>query len=248
MVAAGHKLFAFTCIATVVLLYGIRAALLHGKYALSQEELTKAATALLEANDQLLAMSIRDSLTGIYNRRHFDETLLQEWNRSRRIRQALSLLMIDVDCFKSLNDRYGHQTGDECLRTIASEIASHLKRPDDLVARYGGEEFAVILPGANPQGALTVAERIRSSIESIRIPNEDSRVGRNVTVSVGISTEENFIEPDARALLMRADSALYEAKTAGRNQCRTQGELWRPESSLPSGKADPSSESSCTLV
>jgi diguanylate cyclase (GGDEF)-like protein len=248
MVAGGHKAFAFVCIATVVLLYGIRAALLHGKYARSQDELTRTATALLEANDQLLAMSIRDSLTGIYNRRHFDEALLQQWNRSRRIRHTFSLLMIDVDCFKALNDRYGHQIGDECLRTIASQIASHLKRPDDLVARYGGEEFAAILPGADAQGALSVAEAIRTSIERLRIPNENSLVGRVVTVSLGISTEENFIEPDARALLKRADTALYEAKTAGRNQCRTKNETWSPESALPSGNPGPASESPCTLA
>lgn len=248
MVAGGHRLFAFLCIATVVVLYGIRAALLHGKYARSQEELTKAATALLEANDQLLAMSIRDSLTGIYNRRHFDEALLQEWNRSRRIRQTLSLLMIDVDCFKALNDRYGHQTGDECLRAIASEISTHLKRPDDLVARYGGEEFAVILPGASGRGALTVAERIRTAVESIGFSNEDSLVSRVITVSVGISTEENFIEPDARALLKRADNALYEAKSSGRNQCRAQDGIWRPQSAAPSGNSGSSPASSCTLV
>lgn len=247
MVAAGHRTFAFLCIATVVLLYGIRAALLHGKYARSQEDLTKAATALLEANDRLFAMSIRDSLTGIYNRRHFDEALLQEWNRSRRIRQTLSLLMIDVDCFKALNDRYGHQTGDECLRIIASKISSHLKRPDDLVARYGGEEFSVILPGANRAGALTVAERIRTAIESLNFPNEDSLVSRVVTVSVGISSEENFIEADARTLLKRADIALYQAKTAGRNQCRTQAEQWRPPSPLRAGN-DPAPQSSRAAV
>jgi len=248
MVAAEHGVFAFLCISTAVLLYGVRAALLHGKYALSQEELTKAATALLEANDQLLAMSIRDSLTAIYNRRHFDEALFQEWNRSRRIRQVLSLLMIDVDCFKALNDRYGHQTGDECLRIIAAEISSHLKRPDDLVARYGGEEFAVILPGANGKGALTVADRIRTAIERLRFPNEDSIVSPVVTVSVGVSTEENFIEADARALLKRADTALYQAKTGGRNRCRAQHANWRAESSSPSGQGGSSSASSCTVA
>ncbi|HEX4285169.1 MAG TPA: diguanylate cyclase [Terracidiphilus sp.] len=244
-VAVVHKALAFVCIATVVLLYGIRAALLHGKYARSQEELTKAATALLEANDQLLALSIRDSLTGIYNRRHFDEALLMEWNRSRRIRQTLSLLMIDVDCFKALNDRYGHQTGDDCLRTIATEIATHLKRPDDLVARYGGEEFAVILPGANRAGALSVAEGIRIAIERVSLTNEDSVVSRVVTVSVGISTEENFIEADARALLKRADAALYEAKSQGRNQCRAPQILDLP---VKPGSGGRPSESSCTLV
>jgi len=248
MVAAGHRAFAFLCIGGAVLLYGVRAALLHGKYALSQEELTKAATALLEANDQLLAMSIRDSLTGIYNRRHFDEALLQEWNRSRRIRQVLSLLMIDVDCFKALNDRYGHQTGDECLRIIAREISGHLKRPDDLVARYGGEEFAVILPGANPSGALIVAERIRTAIEHLHFPNQDSIVRSVVTVSVGVSTEENFIQEDTRALLKRADSALYEAKSGGRNRCCAQPAMWKPESPPSSGAGDPSSKSSYRLA
>lgn len=244
-VAVVHKALAFFCIATVVLLYGIRAALLHSKYASAQEDLTKAATALLEANDQLLSLSIRDSLTGIYNRRHFDEALLLEWNRSRRIRQTLSLLMIDVDCFKALNDRYGHQTGDECLRTIASEIAAHLRRPDDLVARYGGEEFAVILPGANRDGALTVAEDIRIAIERASLSNEDSIVSRVVTVSVGISTEQNFIEADARALLKRADSALYEAKSQGRNRSRAQ-EV--PDLPVTLDSGDRPSASSCTLV
>jgi diguanylate cyclase (GGDEF)-like protein len=247
MVAGGHTTFAFTCIAAVVLLYGLRAALLHSKYALSQEKLTEAATALLEANDRLLATSIRDSLTGIFNRRHFDDALLQEWNRSRRIRQTLSLLMIDVDCFKALNDRYGHQTGDECLRSIASEIASHLKRPDDLVARYGGEEFAVILPGASHEGALSVAEDIRNAIERLHFSNEDSLVCHVVTVSVGISTEEIFIDADARALLKRADIALYEAKTGGRNQCRIQAPLWRPGTPGDSS-GDSSPMSSCSLV
>ena len=108
-VAPTHSCFGVTCIIFAVAIYGIRAALLQGKYVKSQEELTKTALALLQANDRLIDLSLRDGLTGIHNRRRFDEALQQEWNRSTRTRQALSLLMIDIDCFKALNDLYGHQ-------------------------------------------------------------------------------------------------------------------------------------------
>lgn len=223
-VATTHKTLAFLCITTAVLLYGMRAALLHGKYARAQEELTKAAAALMDANDKLLTLAIRDSLTGIYNRRHFDEALMQEWTRSRRSGKALSLLMIDVDCFKALNDRYGHQVGDECLRRIAVEIASRLRRHDDLVARYGGEEFVVVLPDADTNGAFVIAEAIRMAIEGIGLPNQDSIVHNVVTVSIGVSTDLVFLENGPSGLLKRADSALYMAKTLGRNQCHAQDE------------------------
>lgn len=237
-VAVVQKTLAFFCISAAFLLYGVRAALLQVKYARSREELTKAAAALLEANDRLLAISVRDSLTGIYNRRHFDESLLQEWNRSRRIRNALSLLMIDVDCFKALNDRYGHQAGDDCLRAIASDIESHLHRPDDVAARYGGEEFAVILPGTGRDGALHVAESIRAAVEQRGVPNEDSIVCRSVTVSVGVSTEEDYLESSlACDLVKRADYALYAAKTSGRNQCHA-----RDSNGVPRFRMEPNTE------
>jgi diguanylate cyclase (GGDEF)-like protein len=224
-VAVVHKTLAFLCIAMAVLLYGVRAALLHGKYARSREEEAKSAAELQKVNDQLFALSIRDSLTGIYNRRHFDEVLLQEWGRSRRIRQPLSLLMIDVDHFKVLNDQHGHQIGDECLRRIASEISSNLRRPDDIAARYGGEEFAVILPGAAYEGAFAIAEHIRTSVECISLSGEYVNINQPVTVSIGISTEENFHGDSPEGLIKEADRALYAAKSLGRNQSRTQREL-----------------------
>jgi diguanylate cyclase (GGDEF)-like protein len=224
-VAVVHKTLAFLCIAVAVLLYGLRATLLHGKYVRSREEQAKSAAELQSANDQLLALSIKDSLTEIYNRRYFDEMLLQEWGRSRRIKQPLSLLMIDVDHFKALNDRHGHQAGDECLRRIASEISINLRRPDDVAARYGGEEFAVILPGADYEGAFAMAEHIRISIECLSFSQENLDIHRSLTVSIGISTEENFAEADPRNLIKEADSALYTAKSLGRNQCRTQREF-----------------------
>jgi diguanylate cyclase (GGDEF)-like protein len=246
-IAMTHRALAFLCITTAVLLYGMRAALLHGKYARSQVELTKAATALMDANDKLLTLSIRDSLTGIYNRRHFDEALNLEWARSRRMGNALSVLMIDVDCFKALNDRYGHQVGDECLRRIAHEISSRLRRADDLVARYGGEEFVVVLPGAELEGAFVVAEAIRTGVESLGLANEDSIAHKVVTVSIGISTDLIFLEHNPMGLLKRADSALYMAKTLGRNQCRAQdGRSFdaNGEQSFISGAADCSLKSS----
>jgi diguanylate cyclase (GGDEF)-like protein len=224
-VAVVHKTLAFLCIAIAVLLYGIRATLLHGKYVKSREEQAKSAAELQSANNQLLALSIKDSLTGIYNRRHFDDVLLQEWGRSRRIKQPLSLLMIDVDHFKALNDRYGHQVGDECLCRIASEISMNLRRPDDIAARYGGEEFAVILPGADYEGAFALAEHIRISIECLSLSLTDLDIHQAVTVSIGISTEEDFSEAAPQSLIKEADSALYTAKSLGRNQCRTQREF-----------------------
>lgn len=217
-IAPEHPRLAFTCISIAIVIYGVRAAILQVKYGKSQEELTKAAAELFDANDRLMNLAIRDGLTGIHNRRHFDEVLQREWNRSRRIRQALSVLMIDVDCFKALNDRYGHQEGDQCLRSVALDVQAKLKRPDDLVARYGGEEFAVILPGADLQGALRMAEDIRLSIAGLRLPNEASTAEKVVTVSIGVSTEHPTDTGSAEELLKRADEALYRAKMSGRNQ------------------------------
>ena len=164
VVAKKHSVLAFTCISLAVALYGLRAAVLQGMYLRTQAELTATAYSLLEANDRLLSLSSQDGLTGIHNRRHFDEVIMWEWKVAARSKQALSLLMIDVDCFKALNDRYGHQQGDQCLRSIAADLQAKLKRPNDLVARYGGEEFVVVLPNSNLEGAIAVAEEIRQSV------------------------------------------------------------------------------------
>jgi len=223
-VSRSHSWFGSTCI-TVVVVYGVRAAFLQSKYFESQHKVTKATAALLEANNRLLELSMRDGLTGVHNRRAFDSALQQEWSRSSRTRQALSVLMIDVDCFKALNDLYGHQEGDRCLREVAREIETRLKRPGDLIARYGGEEFAVILPGARQEGALAMAEQLRACVSELGLRNENSVVRGVVTVSVGVCTGFPHTSSSAEECLKRADHALYRAKCNGRDQ----SELWSPE-------------------
>ena len=225
VVAKQHSGLAFTCISAAVALYGLRAAFLQGMYLRTQAELTMTAYSLIEANDRLLSLSSQDGLTGIHNRRHFDEVVMREWKVAARSKQALSLLMIDVDCFKALNDRYGHQQGDQCLRSIAADLQAKLKRPNDLVARYGGEEFVVILPDSGLEGAIAVAEEIRTSVASLGLPNEASTVEKVVTVSVGISSKMPSEEMDVEDLIKSADRALYKAKASGRNQTRSDREL-----------------------
>ncbi len=225
VVAKKHSVLAFTCISLAVALYGLRAAVLQGMYLRTQAELTATAYSLLEANDRLLSLSSQDGLTGIHNRRHFDEVIMWEWKVAARSKQALSLLMIDVDCFKALNDRYGHQQGDQCLRSIAADLQAKLKRPNDLVARYGGEEFVVVLPNSNLEGAIAVAEEIRQSVARLALPNEASIVEKVVTVSVGVSSRTPSEEIQVEDLIKSADRALYQAKASGRNQSRADGEL-----------------------
>jgi diguanylate cyclase (GGDEF)-like protein/PAS domain S-box-containing protein len=161
-------------------------------------------------------LATKDGLTGLANRRCFDETLKAEWARALRQQQPLSLLMVDVDNFKAYNDTNGHVGGDECLKRVATAVASEM-RVNDLVARYGGEEFAVILPNQALKGAAIVAERVRSRVEKLASP--DGRVpGQHVTVSIGAATA--LVAPDNTAgqLVATADAALYRAKHMGRNR------------------------------
>ncbi|MFS2138130.1 diguanylate cyclase [Duganella sp. Dugasp56] len=158
----------------------------------------------------------RDGLTGLANRRCFDDTLQAEWQRALRQQQPLSLLMVDVDNFKQYNDAYGHLGGDECLQRIASAVSSEM-RANDLVARYGGEEFAVILPNQSLKGAAIVAERIRCRVEQLHLPNLGSQQ-HVVTVSIGAATALAAAENDPSQLVATADSALYRAKHMGRNR------------------------------
>jgi diguanylate cyclase (GGDEF)-like protein/PAS domain S-box-containing protein len=161
-------------------------------------------------------LATRDGLTGLANRRCFDETLHAEWARALRQRQPLSLLMVDVDNFKAYNDAHGHLGGDECLKRIATAVASEM-RANDLVARYGGEEFAVILPNQSLKGAATVAERIRTRVEQLQVPNA-LMPGQLVTVSIGAATAVASPENSASDLVATADAALYRAKHMGRNR------------------------------
>jgi len=181
------------------------------------EKQVRARTAELEEANRLLdAMSHTDGLTGLKNRRLFDEEFERQFKAAQRNHTQLSLAMLDIDHFKKLNDTYGHLVGDDFLRLISAVIATEIKRPLDTACRYGGEEFALILPETPPDGALTMAECIRSGVEEIR-----HRVGEKwvpVTISIGISTLTPSPTQQKEELVQRADKALYQAKTLGRNR------------------------------
>jgi diguanylate cyclase (GGDEF)-like protein/PAS domain S-box-containing protein len=162
-------------------------------------------------------MAMMDSLTGVANRRQFDEIMAIELRRARRDGSTLSLLMIDVDYFKSYNDLYGHIQGDACLREIAHAIQAVIHRMTDLFARYGGEEFVAILPNTDSRGAQLVAEQIRSAVENLNIPHAAS-LHHVVTVSIGCATHTMTMDVTGNPLLQAADAALYQAKSADRNR------------------------------
>jgi diguanylate cyclase (GGDEF)-like protein len=172
------------------------------------EERTRA---LAEANLRLERLSSLDGLTGVANRRRFDEALDVEWRRAARSGAPLSLAMLDLDFFKDFNDTNGHLAGDDHLRQVAKALFGALGRAGDLVARYGGEEFVVLLPGMGAAEAAAVAERLRASVEALALPHNASAVARVVTLSVGVATRP-------AALVAAADEALYRAKREGRNR------------------------------
>lgn len=161
-------------------------------------------------------LATRDGLTGLANRRCFDDTIHAEWQRAQRHQQPLSLLMVDVDNFKQYNDNHGHQGGDLCLRKVAGAVASEM-RANDLVARYGGEEFAVVLPNESLKGAAIVAERIRQRVERLQLPRQRAH-GDCVTVSIGAATALPGEGTELGQLIHTADCALYRAKHLGRNR------------------------------
>ncbi|MBM6583031.1 diguanylate cyclase [Microvirga sp. BT689] len=175
--------------------------------------------------DQLTAMATKDGLTGLANRRSFDEALAREWRRTVREMAQMSLLLLDLDHFKGFNDAYGHLVGDDCLRAVAAALQGLTLGPGDLIARYGGEEIAIILVQADAQGAATVAERARVAIEALALPHEATSVpGRVVTASIGAATAVVRTGVSAgmpQALLAAADRALYQAKAGGRNRVET---------------------------
>lgn len=168
--------------------------------------------------DLLRKMAFVDGLTGVANRRYFDERLEMEWRRSRRSAQVLSLLMVDVDFFKRYNDTYGHQGGDTCLQQVAQCIKRTLCRPYDLVARYGGEEFACLLPDTGPEGARGLACAIEAAVRELQLPHAASTVSGCVTVSIGVAGVTAGQDNVPAALLQQADQCLYHAKHAGRAQ------------------------------
>ena len=181
--------------------------------------------ALERANEQLLRLSTTDGLTGIANRRMFDQALQSEWQRCARNHSNLALLMIDIDHFKLYNDLYGHQTGDECLRQVARILVMCAKRSGELVARYGGEEFAILLPATDAQEAMAVAQSCIQELAVARIPNVDSPVSPWLTISVGVASIPASPAENRTTLVMQADSAMYCAKKSG----RARAEIYDPE-------------------
>lgn len=160
-------------------------------------------------------LAYQDTLTGLVNRRGFDKAMELEMARSLKEKDPLSLILIDVDQFKSFNDNYGHQAGDECLQKVAQTLQESMCRPADIVARYGGEEFAIVLPNTTAQQAVAVAKRVNEKFAQLSYPHEYSTVSKFVTVSGGIA---QFAGQSAADLVIAADKRLYEAKEAGRNR------------------------------
>ena len=168
--------------------------------------------------DKLESLAMIDGLTGIANRRSFDQTLEQEWRRAQRTGTWLSLIMIDIDEFKKYNDNYGHGTGDECLRLVAVTIESTMRRSGDFVGRYGGEEFVVLLPECDQEGAVEMAEKIRTKIKRLNIPHAFSQISDHITVSLGCNSMRYAPDTECTQLFQKADQALYQAKEQGRDR------------------------------
>ncbi len=168
------------------------------------------------ANRELQRLSTIDGLTGIPNRRLFDELSIREWRRCERMKKPVALVMLDVDNFKLFNDEYGHQAGDECLRAVAGQVARAAPRAADLAARYGGEEFAMVLGETDADGARWVAENVRQHVSELDILHATAK--RRVTISCGVASVVPASGFSFETLLRSADRALYQAKAAGRDR------------------------------
>ncbi len=182
------------------------------------QSLVEERTAALERlNQELQRLTATDGLTGVANRRRFDEALDHEWRRGVRGGMPLACVMIDIDHFKAFNDRYGHLQGDACLRQIAHALVTTAKRARDVVARYGGEEFAVVLPATTAANARLLADQLRTDVAALRIPHDASTTGPHVTISLGVASivPKQGVAP--ATLVAAADRALYQAKRSGRN-------------------------------
>jgi diguanylate cyclase (GGDEF)-like protein/PAS domain S-box-containing protein len=174
--------------------------------------------ALRQMNQDLLLLATLDGLTGVANRRSFDEFISREWGRMRREQASISLILCDIDFFKLYNDTYGHQAGDDCLRRVARAISNSVKRPTDLVARYGGEEFAVILSNTDAKGAVNIAENVRRQVEELSVTHHQPSGSQILTISCGVSSMIPDEDSALDRLIALADKGLYEAKKQGRNR------------------------------
>jgi diguanylate cyclase (GGDEF)-like protein len=173
---------------------------------------------LRQKTKMLEELAMIDGLTGIANRRRFDEVYKSEFSRAARNNKSLSLLMIDIDYFKFYNDGYGHGAGDECLVKVASQLHETLTRTSDFVGRYGGEEFVIILPDIDAQGAIIVAQKLKENVEMLKILHEYSKVSRHITISIGCASITPRSDSNSADLLKLADEQLYKAKETGRNR------------------------------
>ncbi len=190
-----------------------------------EEKVAERTTRLQQLNQELQNLADFDGLTGVANRRRCDAYLAEVWSRLRREKKPLSIIMLDIDYFKSFNDNYGHQIGDECLVAVADMVRQQLFRPADLVARYGGEEFILILPNTDSAGAAQVGENVRQAVEAMGIIHGHPEPGSKVTISVGTATMVPRKENGGEQLLREADIALYRAKRMGRNQVQSAPEI-----------------------
>ena len=197
----------------------------HSRSYVALQQRDEAYRALRESQQQLLETNLvlqrlmnSDGLTGLSNRRHFDEYMDMEWRRALREQSELSLLMIDVDHFKSFNDSFGHVAGDDALRRVAEALRAACSRSTDLAARYGGEEFAMVLPGTSAGGARLLAEKVRRSIEALAIPHDMPAPGSVLSASIGVATLTPKAGQASLVLVDIADQGLYQAKNNGRNQ------------------------------
>ncbi|WP_162623025.1 diguanylate cyclase [Billgrantia lactosivorans] len=194
---------------------------MHRFYRSREARLVQERERLAAQNAKLAQQAASDGLLGIANRREFERVLKLEWRRAARERQPLSLLMIDIDCFKRFNDSYGHQAGDTCLRGVADVLRAAAARPGDMVARYGGEEMAVLMPHTSLEGAVRMAERIHAMLAERALPFAASPVAERVTVSIGVSSMLPVRNANRSALVKQADEGLYAAKESGRNRTAT---------------------------
>lgn len=185
-----------------------------------EAELFKMTGQLEMINKTLENLINTDNLTEVGNRRHFEQLLENEWQRAMRRSDSVSLLMIDIDEFKLYNDTYGHHKGDQALKQVAQALNEVIKRAGDFVVRYGGEEFAVVLPNTDVEGALAVAEHLKDEITALAIPHEQSRTADVLTVSIGVASGIPQQDVNKRSIVVAAESALYVAKSEGRNRVK----------------------------
>lgn len=224
-IAAGGDDYLLKPISEVVLAAKIRA---MQRIIQMRQSLLVLTRKLDSANQELKRLTSLDGLTGISNRRRFDEVLAREWRRAMRQGEELSIIMCDIDYFKHFNDSFGHQQGDECLRQVTKALADSLDRGGDLLARYGGEEFIAVLPGTTLEGASFIAGQMRQAICQLNIPHPDTPFGK-ITASFGVASAVAMPETDPLNIVGAADTAMYKAKNAGRNRVFRTTSLDPPE-------------------